>query len=92
MVCVATPTVRMAPWESQCRAQRRPGCTVVPFLLRRIECALLFEGMSAQQAEHFARAQHRWPLGCVLAIVATMGCAFVALLRPSRLGQAPISA
>ncbi|MEX6631848.1 type VII secretion protein EccB, partial [Providencia rettgeri] len=30
-------------------------------------------------------------LGCVLAIVAAMGCAFVALLRPqSALGQAPI--
>lgn len=60
------------------------------FLLRRIECALLFGDVCAATGALRARTTSL-ALGCVLAIVAAMGCAFVALLRPqSALGQAPI--
>lgn len=60
------------------------------FLLRRIECALLFGDVCAATGALRARTTSL-ALGCVLAIVAAMGCVFVALLRPqSALGQAPI--
>ncbi|OSC42969.1 type VII secretion protein EccB [Mycobacterium decipiens] len=60
------------------------------FLVRRIECALLFGDIPAANATLRARTASL-AVGCVLAIIAMTGCAFVALLRPQlALGQATI--
>ncbi|WP_240355350.1 type VII secretion protein EccB [Mycobacterium bourgelatii] len=60
-------------------------------LLRRLECALLYHHVDVLHESLSARTR-ALAVGCVLTMVATAGCAFVALLRPDAgLGGAPIA-
>ncbi|CAM2941178.1 type VII secretion protein EccB [Mycobacterium intermedium] len=61
------------------------------FLLRRLECALLFHHVDVLHESLRARTR-ALALGCVLTVVAAAGYAFVALLRPDAgLGGAQIA-